>query len=276
MLRRAGEAQLLLVYLARGLRNVHCVVADAFKIAEGMQVFRHTLVLLARKLAFGYAHEVGSEPVLVPVDQFLLALNVRKSLVAVCLEQCNRREEVILRGLPHILHSLTALLHGKRRMRKEAFVKPVECVDTSLLLLALYQRAGQLFKQADGRKQCQSGHEAECRVHKRYADGVHRHVHECKAYRRVRAIEQPAAEYYADKLYFKICKGGAPAVGFRIQRRQQHRHSRADRDAEDDRIRSRKADRARDGQCLKDAGRSARALQNAGEKRARQYAEKRI
>ena len=83
-------------------------------------------------------------------------------------------------------------------------------------------------------------------------------------------------QYYADKLYFKICKGGAPAVGFRIQRRQQHRHSRADRDAEDDRIRSRKADRARDGQCLKDADRSARALQNAGEKRARQYAEKRI
>ena len=67
LLRFLREGDLLFVQLLRALGNVHRVIGDALKIRDGVQIFRHILILLLGELPSGQFYKVGAQRILVAV-----------------------------------------------------------------------------------------------------------------------------------------------------------------------------------------------------------------
>lgn len=89
-------------------------------------------------------------------------------------------------------------------------------------------------------------------------------------------VEHDAPDDRADDVDEQVDIGGALALDARAEGGQQHRHGRADGDAERDGEGHGERDRARDGQRLQNADGGRRALQDAGEHRADEHAEQRV
>ena len=135
------------------------------------------------------------------------------------------------------------------------------------------QHAHNLLQQADHR--CERNHrrQTEERVHQRDAHGRHRRAEERKMHHRVHAVENAAPDHNAQYVDQQIHKRRALAVDVRPQRRQQHRHGRADGDAHHDRQRHAEGNRPRDRERLQNADRGRSALQHAREHKTDEDAE---
>lgn len=121
-----GEADVLFVNFARDLGEIHRVVADAFKIADGVQELGYLLVLRGGKLAAGEFDEIRAEMVLVLVHGVLHVHDLLKAFLGEILYQLERGDKVILGAHRHGVDRQAALLNGKRGVDKKALFQPLD------------------------------------------------------------------------------------------------------------------------------------------------------
>ena len=277
-LARAGgrKDDLLRVELLRRLADVERVVADALEVADRVQVLRHVGRLARRELLARNLDEVGAELVLVVVDGFLVFLQGGELLVTELVEQGERGQDVVLRLMGHGVDGQAALLDGQRRVREKALLEPVDVGERAGGRFVREQERDELFQQGDHRREQQHGRKAEDRVEQGDAHGGHGRVRKREVHGCVDRVEHDAPDDRADDVDEQVDIGGALALDARAEGGQQHRHGRADGDAERDGEGHGERDRARDGQRLQDADGGRRALQDAGEHRADEHAEQRV
>ena len=161
-------------------------------------------------------------------------------------------------------------------MREKALLEPVDVGERAGGRLVREQDRDELFEQGDHRREQQHGRKAEDRVEQGNAHSGHGHVQEREAHGRIDCVEHDAPDERADDVDEQVDIGGALALDARAERGQQHRHGRADGDAERDGEGHGERDRARDGQRLQNADGGRRALQDAGEHRTDEHAEQRV
>ena len=274
MLAVCGKADLLFKLLARHLADVHGVVADALKVAEGVEVLGHALVLLVIELRAVELHEVSADLVLIAVDEILVLLDLLCARLGELMEQEHGVLYVLARLSRHGVDGHPALLDGEGRVLEEAFVQSVEVGAGLALLAALGDEADeQLFDRAEAGQQHDRADHAVDRIDHGDAHGAHDHGLEREVRGGVREVVDRAAEDRAEDRADEIGPGCALAAGLRAEGGQQHGHRRADADAEEDGIGLDKTDRAGHGQGLQNTDGGRGALQHGGEGRAREDAE---
>ena len=171
---------------------------------------------------------------------------------------------------------MAALLDGQRRVREKALLEPVDVGERAGGRFVREQERDELFQQGDHRREQQHGRKAEDRVEQGDAHGGHGRVRKREVHGCVDRVEHDAPDDRADDVDEQVDIGGALALDARAEGGQQHRHGRADGDAERDGEGHGERDRARDGQRLQNADGGRRALQDAGEHRADEHAEQRV
>ena len=197
--------------------------------------------------------QIGPDPVLEFVDEVLLPLDRGEALRAVLPDQPHRVVQRADSRIGHVVHRQAALLQRKARVREEAFVEPVKGRVLAALALA---DADQLLRGGD--EAPVEGHEeygrqhAEDRVHRRDGEGIHHPSSQAETDGGVKPVIQRGKDQRRDELDEEIEESRPPAVRLRADRREQHRHGRADRDAEDDRIGDGEADRSGRRERLQD------------------------
>ena len=145
-----------------------------------------------------------------------------------------------------------------------------------LVALVLDQSVDNRFDHIGERQQNHNLHKPEERVDEGDGDARHRHIQKGKPEHGVCQIKRRRPEHNACHLDDEVDHCRALAVDIRADRRQKHRHCRADGNAHDDGQSNGKIDHARRRQRLQNTDRRRRALQHAGKERTEQDAEKRI
>ncbi len=271
------EADLFVVLLLRDLTDVHGVVADTLEVAERVQILGDPFVLLGIEFRAVELHEVGTDLVLVAVDQFLILLHLLRKLVGILVEQHHGVADIFTRLLGHGVDGYAALLNGKGGMLEEALVQAVkDGVGLTLLAALLDEGVEQLLHRAEEGQQQHRAHGAENRVHERDAHRAHDHFGEGKMQHAVGSIEHDGDEYRADALQDEVGMRRAATGRPRAERGEHDRHRRADPDTDQERERLDKADRAGDRERLQNTDGRGRALQHSGEGRAGEDAEQRV
>ena len=253
------------------------MVADSFKIAEGMQVFGHVFVLHGVQLVGVDADQVCTDLILIFVHLFLAPFHPAEALLAVMGQQVQRGEEVGLGGVGHVAHGQAALLDSQGRMGQEALIQPVERGVYAPFLLAdpddLFHKGQQ--QPVEGQE---NGHAegAEHGVDQRNTHRTHDQAGQPKINKGGNAVIQGGADRHSSDLDDQIQKGRTPALGLGAQGRQQHRHRSADGDTQNQGIGGGKGDGSRHGQGLQNTHGGRGALQHGGKGHAHNDAQNRV
>ena len=271
-----GEHHLLVVDLLGRFGDVQRVVGDTLEVRNGVEELADLLALCAGQGAAGDLHEIGAQLVLVAVDQGLRLRHGLEALVRIVGAQGHGVQQVAGGALGHGVGDKAALLNGQGRVLEEALLQAVHILVLRLLAVVGEQEHHQLLHGADQREQHHQRGQAEQGVHQGDADGVHGDGQECEVQEGVEGIEHQRPDGHAQHVDEQVDKGCALAVEVGAQRRQQHRHRRADSDAHDDGERDLEGDSAGDGQGLQDTHGGGGALQDAGEGNAHQNAQQRV
>ena len=252
------------------------MVGDTLKIRDGVEELADLLALGAGQGAAGDLHEVGTQLVLITVDKGLRLRHSLKALVGVVGAQGHGIQQVAGGALGHGVGDKAALLDGQRRMPEEALLQTIHVLILRLLAVVGEQEHHQLFHGADQREQHHQRGQTEQGVHQGNADGVHSDGEEREMQESVEGVEHQRPDDHTQHVDKQIHKGGTSAVEVGAQRRQQHRHRRANGDTHDDGERDLKGDGPGDGQRLQDTHGGGGALQDAGERNAHQNTQQRI
>ena len=278
-LRGVAEADVLFVDFARDLGEIHCVVADAFKITDGMQELGDLLVLRLRKLAPGEFNEICAEMILVLVDGVLHVRDLLEALLGEMLHKLKRGDEVVLRAQRHGVDRQAALLDGERGVDEKALFQPFDARGELVVFFrGLFgnELSGERLELAQKREEDQNRADTEERVDHRNADRTERGFHEREGEKGVDAIEEHRENDGAENAGEKIDERGTPPVAVCADGGDEHRHRRADAHAHDHRKRRCKRDRPGNGERLQNTDGGGVRLQNGGDERADENAEDRI
>ena len=241
--RRRGKYQFLFPDLPGCFGNIHGMVADAFKIAERVQIFGNALVLKFVQLMGVDADQIGSQSILVLVNLVLALLHAVESLLAVMGQQIKGVQEVLPGGVGHVVDSQAALFDGQRRMGKKALVQSVQGgVYAALLIADLYDIFHESQQKTVERQQDGHAQGAENGVDQSHAHRIHDKARKAQIHKGGYAVIQKGTDRHSGDLNDQIQKGGAPALGLCAQSGQQYRHRRADGNAQNQRIGGGKGD----------------------------------
>ena len=271
-----GELHLLVVDLLGCLGDVQRVVGNTLKVRNSVQELADLLALGVGEGTAGDLHEIGTQLVLVAVNEGLCFHHVLERLLRIAGTQRHGVQQVAGGALCHGVGDKAALLDGEGGVLEEALLQTVH-------ILLLGDEAGvgeqehhQLLHGADQGEQHHQRGQTEQGVHQRDADGGHGVGQERKVQRSIEAVEHRCPDHHAQHIDEQVHEGGTLTVEVCAQRRQQHRHRRTDGDTHDDGERDLKGDGAGDGQRLQNTHCGRGALQHAGEGDTYQNAQQRV
>ena len=270
-----AELDALVPNLLGGLDEVDGMVADAFKIVDGVQQrVDAAQVLMGQPLA-GQLDQIGAQNVLVMIHRVLLAEHLVGDGVVPFAGGGHGLQHRSAADLRHIRAGEHRTAHRHRGGGEQTLVQQ------GVLFLALvgvvgHRHDGQSFQHAAEGQQHRRSDDVENGVHDGNAEGVGGLVKEGEVEHRVEAVEAQQENDGADEVEIQVDEGGAPGVFVGARRRDDRRGGGADVLAHDDGHRSGEADRAGGGQHLQNAHRSGGGLQQRREHRARHHAEQRV
>ena len=272
-LRRAGEAEALLVELPGGFLDVQGVVPDALKVPDGVEQPGHRVDVLHGEAVLGNLHQVTAEAVLVDI-QLVLILQELRLQAPIILGQLPQRGQQAFPGQgPHLAGHGGALADRRAGGAEQQGVQEGEL---GSLVLFLDSRPRQPFQLAGEGQQQGGGADVENRVAQCHAHGPHGGVHEGEVEQQVPAAEDDKADGRADDIKGNVddghplCSPGDPDGG------DQRRDAGADVLAHDDGDGHAVGDGPGEGQGLQNAHGGRRGLDDPGEHRAHGHAQQGI
>ena len=270
-----AEFDVLVADLLRRFDNVHGVVGDALKVADGVQQRVDGAVILHGQMLGAQFDKVGAQHVLIVVNGVLLADDLVGDGVIPGAGGGHGLQERGAADLGHIAAGQHGAAHGHGRRSQQTLVQQ------GVLLLFVgrgvgHGQNGQLFQQAVERQQNSCRYYVKNCVYDGDAEGVGRLVEEGKTDQRVQPVEPAQEEDRADNVKIEMDEGGALCVLVCTRRGDQRRDGGADVLAHDDGHGSGVGDRAGAGQGLQDTDGRRRGLQNSRQHRARNDAEDRV
>ena len=242
-----------------------------------MQKFGYLLGLGAVHGLTGQLHQVGSQLVLVFVDEVLFLLNLVVFLLGEILQKGEGTAQILAGLFGHAVHSGMALGDSQGRVSQETLLQQIEvCLILQLLRVILHKPEDEFLDESDKGHQYQNGRHTEHGVHKRDGHRPHSHIHEREMHESIDRVEYNGPENHTEQVVQQIDQGSTLTVLIGSDGREKHRTCRADADTHGNRKSRRKADAAGHGQGLQDTDGSGRALQHGGESDTHQNTHERV
>ncbi len=259
--------------LPGGLLDVQGVVPDALEVPHGVEQAGDGVDVLHGQAMLGNLHQVAAETVFVDIQLVLVLQKLRLQLLVV-VGQLPQGAQQALPGQGAHLAGLGDALADRRAGGPEQ--QGVQEGDLRGLVPLFDSRPGQLFQLAGEGQQQRGGQNVEHRVAQGDAHRPHGGVHKGEVEEQVSPAEDDESDRRADDVKRHMDNGhplrspGDPNGG------DQRRDAGADVLAHDDGNGDAVGDGAGEGQGLQNAHGGRRGLDNAGEHRPHQHAQKGI
>ena len=272
-----GENDILFVDLLSTLGDVQRMVADTFKIGNGVQIFGNLFALPCIQRLNCDLHKVGAQLILKTVDGILLLLNVLKSFVAVGADKLQCIHQIAAGGVGHSSRDLPTLLNSQSRMLQKTLLQPIHFQLSGICsMLVRDQEADKPLQMADERCQDNHGGQTKQSVQQSNGHSGHGHGQKREVGKGIHRIKHRCPNRHTQHVNKQIDKGGTASTNIGTKRTEQNRHGGADSNAHDNRKSNLKGHSAGDSQCLHNTDSGRCALEDAGEDYTHQNAQKRI
>ena len=163
------------------------MVADAFKVADGMQQRIDQVTIRHIHAAAGQLHQICTNRILIPVGFRLQPFHLRRFLFIPLVHQTDRQIHALAAQVGHIRSCGKAPVHCRSRRRQKAGIQ-------QLNLLRLCRRVGdgpdgQLLQPfGQGEHKCRGCQVKAC-VHQRNPHTIHRFLHHGEVENRIQGIK---------------------------------------------------------------------------------------
>ena len=259
------------VHLFGRFHQVYGMVADALKIADGVQQGIYALAVGMVQLTAGKLDEIGAESVLVTVYLRLFLADFLRKCVVPLMSQAHGLHHAHTGKLCHFSSCRACTFYGHGRGVQQAVIQQRKAF--------LFRRIrngedGQLFQQVCKGQQHQRCHDIEHRVHHSDAPCLDGGVHKSKVADRIQAVKADKEDGHTDDVEVQMDHGSTACILVGTHRGDQRGNAGADVLTHDNGNGTAVGDHAGGAQRLQNTHAGAGALDDAGNKGTHQNAQK--
>ena len=272
-----GEVHSLLVQFPQGMGHVHGIVGDPFEIRDGVKHQGRFLVLLIIELMTDDLHQIIAQCVLIGIAVILHLCHFLKQLLGIALQHLSHVPDPFRCHFRHTEGNILDLGQCQGGIFEEPVFQQSQCGKRFFLHFRRSDNdPGDPHQRGDQRHQYDDGKETEYGVYQGDAHRIHEGIGECQMVDAVDDIEQRHAQCGAADIHDKMHERGTYLVCPAAQHAEEHRDRPAYRDAHHDGKGGGKGHDPGHAQCLHDAHRGRRGLDNGGEYKSHRKAQQRI
>ena len=265
-----GEGDLLCVNLLRGADKVDRVVAQTFKITDGMQQPRDTARVRVRERLAGQTHQKCPELVLVFVEGVFVGKDLVGNFFGIVAAEIDRRADGRAGELRHLAGHVACLVDRHGGLVEQTLVE-----ESALFVLfrGTDDEIRDFFELLGKRNQECGGKEVENRMHKRDAKAVDRQGGKGEVENRVKPEEAEQADGRADEVEGNMHDGNLFCILADADGGDERRHAGADVLTHNDGNGDAVADLSRHGKRLQHGDRGGGGLDDARDNRTEDNAQ---